>query len=679
MVLSTQELEWGRRNNMSKENKNMKQFDDSMFELVNVDETKKIHDQKFETKATTFARDAFKRFCKNKSSVVGAIIIALLMFGSFLSIFSPYDIRTANADESLLPARLFNAGTGFMDGTKHFNHIPYDEHNDCIVTGDIFDADRFSDDYVSNLTTSETVYLNNTYPYAEGGSFRLTAKKYRKEGKEYSFYLRNNTSFLITDSDNLTINITFNRADFQSAEFKGQEEENFGQYAESYRISIKEVASQIEGKTDVKYKNEYFATDWINNFADTSVNLSNCLKEHGVSKIEKAQVFIYVTPKASETMYSYVLIDNVTLTSTDATTQALLDQINITDVNTTASYGKDKLGYVPVGYWATTANPYVWRVHYRYVSFTLDIYAYLFGDRRNFEIGGTIMKQYVAKGWCEFPNFEDITTFKVLDADKCPVKEVTGVTIDKDFGTYNFKTTTTYYKYKGYGSIPRYIFGTDGNGHDLLTVAFSSLKNSLLVAVIASSICLAIGLVWGSISGYYGGNVDIIMERITDILGGVPWIVMMTLIILLMGNNIVTFAFALIMTGWIGTSARTRTQFYRFKRREYILASRTLGASDARLIFRHILPNGLGTIVTGTVLMIPGCIFSEATISYLGLGLQGVDSFGVLLSNNQQYIQTFPFLIIVPAAIISLLMISFNLFGNGLRDAINPTLKGGEQ
>ena len=89
------------------------------------------------------------------------------------------------------------------------------------------------------------------------------------------------------------------------------------------------------------------------------------------------------------------------------------------------------------------------------------------------------------------------------------------------------------------------------------------------------------------------------------------------------------------MTGWIGTATRTRMQFYRFKGREYVLASRTLGASDVRLIFRHILPNGLGTIVTGSVLMIPGCIFSEATISYLGLGLQGVDSFGVLLSDNQ--------------------------------------------
>ena len=187
-----------------------------------------------------------------------------------------------------------------------------------------------------------------------------------------------------------------------------------------------------------------------------------------------------------------------------------------------------------------------------------------------------------------------------------------------------------------------------------------------------------IGIVWGSISGYFGGTVDLVMERFCEILSGVPWIVVMTLAILLFGNTIFTFALALCMTGWIGTAGRTRTQFYRFKGREYVLASRTLGAKDSRLIFKHILPNALGTIVTSCVLMIPSVIFSEATLAYLNLGLQGVDSFGVLLSDNQQYLSSHPALIVFPAIIISLLMISFNLFGNGLRDALNPSLKGSD-
>ena len=143
-------------------------------------------------------------------------------------------------------------------------------------------------------------------------------------------------------------------------------------------------------------------------------------------------------------------------------------------------------------------------------------------------------------------------------------------------------------------------------------------------------------------------------------------------------NNAGTFILALCLTGWMGTAGRTRTQFYRFKNREYVFASRTLGASHFRLIFKHILPNSMGTIITGSVLMITSVIFSEANIAYLNLGLQGVESFGVMMSENQQFLGTYPNLVIFPAVIISLLMISFNLFGNGLRDAFNPSLKGSE-
>jgi oligopeptide transport system permease protein len=152
----------------------------------------------------------------------------------------------------------------------------------------------------------------------------------------------------------------------------------------------------------------------------------------------------------------------------------------------------------------------------------------------------------------------------------------------------------------------------------------------------------------------------------------------MTLAIILFGSNFTTFALALCLTGWIGTASITRTQFYRFKDMEYILAARTLGASDFRLIFRHVLPNAIGTIITSSVLMIPSVIFSEATISYLNLGLQGMASFGVILSDNQHFLSTNPVLIVFPSVVMALIMISFNLFGNGLRDAFNPSLKGEE-
>ena len=139
--------------------------------------------------------------------------------------------------------------------------------------------------------------------------------------------------------------------------------------------------------------------------------------------------------------------------------------------------------------------------------------------------------------------------------------------------------------------------------------------------------------------------------------------------------------FAFVLTGWIGMAGRVRMQFYRFKGQEYVLAARTLGASDRRIMFRHIFPNSLGTIITGTILVIPGVIFSESSLTYLGiinLESSTMTSVGTLLANGKQYLSTDPFIIFYPSLFISLLEISFNLFGNGLRDAFNPSLRGVE-
>ena len=144
---------------------------------------------------------------------------------------------------------------------------------------------------------------------------------------------------------------------------------------------------------------------------------------------------------------------------------------------------------------------------------------------------------------------------------------------------------------------------------------------------------------------------------------------------------VVTLLFAFVLTGWIGMASTTRMQFYRYKNQEYVLAARTLGASDARIMFKHIFPNALGTLVTSCVLVIPGVIFSESSLSYLGiinLGTSKITSVGTLLSSGQGYLTTFPHIILFPALFVSLLMISFNLFGNGLRDAFNPSLRGTE-
>ena len=640
-------------------NSNIPNIDPSKFTLVNKNKDAKIHDQKFETKPTTFAKDAFKRFCKNKSSVVGAIIVGILLIGSFLSFLSPYDIRSAQAYAQLLPAKLFEAGTGWWDGCIEYKDIPYDEENEHPIG---YKAER-----CHNLVRSETIYLNQYYAYAKGGSLRITCKKYYKEGdiNSYKFYLRSNDLFTVTPTNDLKVKVHFGDTDNIDED----------QLCQDYQFVLCNKATPTASNTT-----DYVVTDWSSQWGDVEVNLSEALKEKypTVTSLDNCQFRIYARPKMSDKAYSYFLVDSIQLTSNNPDEKEVLDAVSFDNANHVAGLGKDNLGNFPKGYWASTGVMNVYKCHYSMVNFRYDRYDEVFGDQEDFKVGGSLMKEYIDKGWCEFSDYNNIYTFKVLDADKCPVKSVSDATYFTKNDTWEFTTVTTIYKFKGYNEMPKFLFGTDAQGHDLLTVALSSLKTSLLVAIISSAVCLVIGLIWGSISGYFGGNVDIIMERITDIIGGVPWIVMMTLIILLLGNNIVTFGIALVMTGWISTATRTRMQFYRFKGREYILASRTLGASDARLIFRHILPNGLGTIVTGSVLMIPGCIFSEATISYLGLGLQGVDSFGVLLSDNQHYLSSRPLLVIIPAIIISLLMISFNLFGNGLRDALNPTLKGGE-
>lgn len=245
-----------------------------------------------------------------------------------------------------------------------------------------------------------------------------------------------------------------------------------------------------------------------------------------------------------------------------------------------------------------------------------------------------------------------------------------------------------YYNYYQFanGFEPSHYLGTDGQGYDIFVRLAYGLRLSLLLAVAVSVINLIFGSIWGAIEGYYGGLVDLIGERISDILSGIPFIVLATLITLHLVNTgrisqFTALILCYVLTGWISTAYRVRTQFYRFKNQEYILAARTLGARDRRLMFKHIFPNSLGTIITSSVLVIPSVIFTESVLSYLGIiNFQGKDmtSLGTLLSNGQAYLSTEPHIILFPALMISLLMISFNLFGNGLRDAFNPSLRGAE-
>ena len=249
------------------------------------------------------------------------------------------------------------------------------------------------------------------------------------------------------------------------------------------------------------------------------------------------------------------------------------------------------------------------------------------------------------------------------------------------------KVRVNYYEYFRYKNHfePVFYFGTNDYGQDIFTCLAIGGRLSFLLAFTVSIINFIIGACYGAVEGYYGGAVDMVMERITDVLGYMPFIVVATLFNLHLQDKVGPLAallFAFVLTGWISMAYRVRMQFYRFKGQEYVLAARTLGASDRRLIFKHIFPNSLGTIITGSVLAIPGVIFSESMLSYLGiinLEASSITSIGTMLANGQGTLSTFPHIILFPALFISILEISFNLFGNGLRDAFNPSLRGADE
>lgn len=624
------------------------------FEFVQSDS--KIHDAKFETKPTTFIKDAFKRFCKNKSSVAGAVVLGILVLGAIIIPFaSPFNIETPNLKLAFLEPKLFEAGTGFWDGTVKYTNQIYDVDNEVPV-GFVKNAVVRIDNQWDAITDKFSEYGHDgIYVFEADGDSSV------KRGFDY---LQHTTTFNLDTDYDWNVAVVMEKVDDLYVE---------GEYR--LVLSTGKVPNTPE---DVANKGKVgideVLIDWTKDVTEHDINISEVLKEAGYLNLDNAHLRFDLRHSTQE-LRSAIYLNSLKLTTNDPEYEELCSNISITDANET----KNLASSAP-GYWQSSGVTSAYKVEITYCDFTYDVYEAKIGTQSGFQIGQSIMDDYIAKGYCTYDYEVGPESFVSL-SENCPINKVTNqkTTDIVDVGTIvNLTCEVEIYKYLGFDSMPIFLFGTNSSGYDLLKMAFTGLRTSLLLAIITSAVNFMIGLVWGSISGYFGGNVDLAMERFCEILGGMPWIVMMTLAIILMGNNLLTFGIALCLTGWMGTAGRTRTQFYRFKGREYILSSRTLGSSDMRLIFKHILPNALGTIVTGAVLMIPSVIFSEATLSYLQLGLSGVNSFGVLLSENQQYLGSHPMLIIFPSIIISLIMISFNLFGNGLRDALNPSLKGSD-
>lgn len=220
-------------------------------------------------------------------------------------------------------------------------------------------------------------------------------------------------------------------------------------------------------------------------------------------------------------------------------------------------------------------------------------------------------------------------------------------------------------------------FGTDEYGRDQWTRVWKGTRISLLIAFIAALIDFVIGIAYGGISAYFGGRTDNVMQRIIEILIGIPHLVIIILAMIVLQPGIRAIIIALVLTGWTTMARIVRGQILKLKSQEFVLASRTLGASNVKIIARDMLPNVMGQIIITTMFTIPTAIFFEAFLSFIGLGIQPpTASLGTLINDGFKSMQTHLYLVIWPGIVISLLLICFNLLGDGLRDALDPKMRG---
>lgn len=215
--------------------------------------------------------------------------------------------------------------------------------------------------------------------------------------------------------------------------------------------------------------------------------------------------------------------------------------------------------------------------------------------------------------------------------------------------------------------------GTDELGRDMWVRLWYGARVSLFIGIVAALIDVVIGVVYGSIAGFKGGRVDNIMMRIVDILSAVPYLLIVILLLVVMKQGIAPMIIALTITGWINMARIVRGEILTIKNNEFVMASQVMGASTKYIIFKHLIPNVMGSIIVTMMLTIPSAIFTESFLSYLGLGIQlPFPSWGTMASEGRPALQNFPWRLFAPALAISLTIFAFNAVGDGLRDALDP-------
>ena len=227
------------------------------------------------------------------------------------------------------------------------------------------------------------------------------------------------------------------------------------------------------------------------------------------------------------------------------------------------------------------------------------------------------------------------------------------------------------------GPSAAHWFGTDELGRDIFSRVWQAGRTSMIIGIFGAIIATVVGSIYGSICAYFGGRVDTIMMRIVEILTSIPYLIIVILIsVVTQSRSIGTLLFTLTITGWTGMARLVRGQMLQIKQQEFIMAAEALGVSPMKIITKHLIPNSLGIIIVAITFDIPGFIFAESFLSYLGLGPQPpATSWGALASAAQQNFVFFPYQLFFPGFMIALTMLSFTLLGDGLRDALDPKLR----
>ncbi|QWB99530.1 ABC transporter permease [Mycoplasmatota bacterium] len=695
---------------------NIKKTDESLekdqFQFVQKEE--KIYDKKFQTKPIGYFKDAMIRFARNKTNVIATTILGtLILLSVFVPILSSKNAEALESQLAHLPPRMpILENFGIADGTSEFEEIPISYDNPYIneetgepyldpVTGDplYLPEGEYSRFIEEGTLINYVIECNDADEGCEGGFVQLSKGVANKPVAFYStaasvndtgetvFNVQTFTGISSPTEAILELKLDINNA-FNDNVFNGRAEVVAYLQANDAEKTMVKIFDSSDSSTYDSLTDDGIYTVEFSDLPDLDFDNNNykfVLSYDSNIKDSVVIDYIRLSARRGNTRYGdqgpfgrhLIYADGYELSNFALTTDVFTEDNESVFVGSVLRVGGERL----------TA------------SYTVDSYAKAFGPVLREGFPGSEFLELV-----QGCTYADGTAYDVDDpqpglmSDDCAIYELVSRN-DEDAVNiggeiyYTYDVYLNYRVYAGYDEIPYYLFGTSAAGFDMVKLIWIGLRTSLLIGLLVSFINIAIGVVYGAISGYYGGQVDIIMQRFAEIIGRIPWLVTLSIMMAYFEAGFTSLILILIISGWIGVASITRTQFYRYKGREYVLASRTLGAKDGRLIFRHILPNGIGTIITSSILLIPTVIFSEATLSYLGFGighgqsfkLFGLDalelsgvSIGVLLNDGRNKLRNYPHLTIFPAIIISILMITFNMFGNALRDAFNPALRGSE-